>query len=932
MKAILIFLFAIGLVNLSSAQSGKLEVSGTVTDSSGIALEWASVLLFNPEDSTMGAFAYTDLKGAFTIKNVKPKEYILKVGFLGMGSYEKKITITENTKLDAIKLAPEATLIEGAEVTAARIPILIKKDTIEYDAQSFRVAPNSNVEELLKRLPGVEVDADGTVRAQGETVQNVMVDGKRFFGDDPKMATKNLPADAVDKVQVYDRRSDNSEFTGIDDGSREKTINLILKPDRKNGAFGYASGAYGGPDSRYDAKLSLNQFSDKRQMALLAGSNNINNQGFSFQDYMQFSGGMQNMARGGGGSFRMGGGGDSGLPVSNRPSDGFSKATNVGFQFTQRYGKENELNASYFFNQFNQVTERDLNRLNFLPSGNFTTVENSLNDSENLNHRLNITWDQRIDTFTAVKFISNLSFTNSFADNYQFQVNRSAEDALISDYNTNLNSSGVNLRWNGSVALRRKFEKRGRNLGLTVAGRYNQQDQKMLLDALNREMFGGNLNELTILQDQRQNNSNHNFSINAQFTEPIGNRQYLEAQYLYNKNPMRNVRQVFDILDNNDLELNDTLSSAYNAAFDYHRAGISYRVVRDRTNFSTGFNWQNSFLNGVVVGADQPIKRNFYYLLPNIRWNFEVARAKNINLNYETSIREPSITQLQPLPNNTDPNNIYLGNAELQPEYTHRVNARYSSFDVATFSNFFLSINASVTKDKISESITTNEQFSRIRRPINVSQASDMSFRGNFGQPIKAISGLRYNVGAGINFNKSLAEVNLVENETFRVTPSTDLRLFYQWGSYLDMDASTTLLFINTRYSVNSDQNQQFQTYSHRYNIRVNYPDKWQLTTGVNLIQNRGQAGTFNQDVPIWTASLSRFIFKKDKGEIKIIAYDLLNRNLGITRNADVNFVEDSRILSLGRYFLLEFRYNINSTPGMMGGRGGMMNMIRSFM
>ncbi len=210
MKAILIFLLAFGIANLAVAQSGKFEVSGVVTDSSGLALEWASVILFNPEDSTMGAFAYTDLKGAFTIRNVKPKDYILKVGFLGMGSHEQNITVTESMKLEPIRLMPEATLIEGAEVTAARIPILIKKDTIEYDAQSFKVAPNSNVEELLRRLPGVEVEADGTVKAQGETVQNVMVDGKRFFGDDPKMATKNLPADAIDKVQVYDRRSDNS--------------------------------------------------------------------------------------------------------------------------------------------------------------------------------------------------------------------------------------------------------------------------------------------------------------------------------------------------------------------------------------------------------------------------------------------------------------------------------------------------------------------------------------------------------------------------------------------------------------------------------------------------------------------------------------------------------------------------------------------------
>jgi hypothetical protein len=910
-------------VQTGFAQNEKYTITGQILDSTEIALEWASVILYQESDSTMAGFAYTDKTGNFRIRNVKSGSYILKIAFLGMEPHEADLEITSSIDLGKIFLNPQNELLEGVDIRAARIPVLISKDTIIYDAQSYNVGPNANVEELLKRMPGIEVEQDGSIKAQGEEVKNVLVDGRRFFGNDPKMATKNIQADAVDKVQVYDRKSETAEFTGIDDGSRERTINLQLKPDKKGGIFGYASGAGGGPDDRYDTKLSLNQFTDSRQVALLAGSNNINQAGFSFQDYMQFSGGAQQMSRGGGGR-----GSDVGVPINRGTDNGYTTFTSGGVQFSQRYGKENEINTSYFYNQNRNLLDRELDRTNFLPENqSFKYQEKEDEVTNNYNHRLNLTLDQTIDTFNALKFLTSLSFTNSNSN--QFRLSGTSDSPFGNDNNStrNLIGEGHNYNINGSLTWRKKFEKRGRVLGLTFSGNYSENIQNTNLEAINIFTRNGEITDEEILdQLQDQLGTNYSYSSNLQYTEPIGNRQYLEFQYLFNQAPMRNDRTVYDKFGNEQLIIVPDLSSAYNASFTYHRPGVSYRIIRDKINLNAGLNWQQSRLSGTVANVSNGIDRSFNFLLPNMRFNYNVSRTKNFTIDYNTNVREPSILQLQPLPNNTDPLNIYLGNSDLKPEYSHRFNARYSTFNMTNMQNLFLSGNVSYTADKIRENQNINEQLVIERIPVNIPGEWNAFSSINYGLPI-AKWNLRFNAGVNFGYNWGIAFINGIENQISRITPGGNFRAFYQIKDKLDIELGTRANFTQNSYSVNTNQNQELVTYTHNFNFRSMWPDKWQFQSGINLLQYRGSSGTFNENVPIWTASISRFILSKDRGEIKIIAYDILNRNVGISRTVNLNFVQDEQIISLGRYLLLEFRYNINTSPS-TGGRG-MFNFMR---
>jgi hypothetical protein len=906
------------------AQKDRFQITGKLTDSIEAPLEWASVILYNQADSAMAAFAYSDKTGSFRLKNLKKGSYLLAISFLGMETIQREIGLEQDEDLGILTLKSQNAVLEGVDIKASRIPVLVNKDTIVYDAQAYNVGPNANVEELLKRMPGIEVEQDGSIKAQGETVQNVLVDGRRFFGNDPKMATKNIQADAVEKVQVYDRKSETSEFTGIDDGSRERTINLQLKPDRKNGVFGYASGAGGMPEGRFDGKLSLNQFNDKRQIALLAGTNNINQAGFSFQDYMQFSGGAAQMQRGG--SNR---GSDAGVPISNGTDNGFTTFGSGGVQYSKRYGIESEINASYFYNQSNREQDRQLDRVNFLPGNlSFGYEENELEINNNYNHRVNVNLDQRIDTFNAIKWVSSVSFTNSNSNQSRKSATFDSPFGNENSSDRSLIGSGNNYRLNGSLTWRRKFEKRGRVLGLTVSGNYAENKQETQLDAVNIFLTGGQTTREEVLdQLQDQYGNNYSYSSNMQYTEPLGNRQYLEFQYLFNRAPMRNDRTVYDVFDTEQLIVVPGLSSAYQATFAYHRPGLSYRIVRDNINFNAGVNWQASRLDGAVAGLPGGIDRSFQFFLPNMRFTYSLNRSKNFTADYNTNVREPSILQLQPLPNNTDPLNVYLGNPNLRPEYTHRMNLRFSTFNMSTMQFFFVSGNVTNARDRIRESQVINDQLVIERTPINIASEWDANLNVNYGIPIKKLN-LRFNAGVNMGYNWGFAFVNSIQNQIRRITPGGNVRLFYQLGNKLDIEAGTRGNWTSNQYSVNAEQNQQLTTYTHNASVRASWPEKWQFQTGLNLVQYRGSSGVFNQDVPIWTASISRFLLPKDRGELKLIAYDLLNRNVGISRTVNLNFVQDERIISLGRYLLLEFRYNINASPQSNTG-GGMMRMFR---
>lgn len=360
------------------------NITGEVTDTEGEKLIAATVMLLNAQDSVLASFAMTDEQGHFTIKNAKAGSYLLRVNYVGYSPLDQKLELkSADVNVGQIKLNP--TELQEVVVEGEAIPINMKKDTIEYNAAAFETKPNAVVEDLLKKLPGMEVDRDGTIKSQGETVNKVLVDGKEFFGNDPKMATKNLPADAVNKVQVFDQKSEFSQFSGVDDGNDEKTINLELKEDHKKGTFGTASAGYG-TDERYKLSANINQFREDNQFSFIGKHNNINEQGFSTGEYISFMGGLGNLSSGGGG-FRLGGGG---VPISNGLSDGFVNSSSAGLNFNRDFSEKVELRTSYLYSRIENITLKETDRTNFVNDQTFETNEVSDNNSSGSNHNINL--------------------------------------------------------------------------------------------------------------------------------------------------------------------------------------------------------------------------------------------------------------------------------------------------------------------------------------------------------------------------------------------------------------------------------------------------------------------------------------------------------------------------------------------------------------
>jgi hypothetical protein len=397
-----------------SAHSQKFAVKGTVTDSTSGPLPSATVMLLNATDSSLANFGVSDAKGAFEIRNVSAGRYLLKISFVGYVPFTRLIETPPPgavLELGALKMQVLTKELETV-VFKGDIPVVVKRDTIEYNAASFKTKANANVEDMLKKMPGIEVETDGSIKAQGEDVQRVTVDGREFFGRDPKLATRNLPADAVDKVQVFDKKSDQATFTGIDDGQREKTINLELKEEKRNGAFGTLLGGLG-TDDRFQARASINRFTKGKQLSFLGMGNNVNEQGFSMDDYMNFSGGSTQMM-GGGGRVSITMDNNSGVPMNfGGRQNGIVTNWAGGINFNQDLSKKTKVTASYFFSSLDQDLIQSVNRINYLPQGSYTFNQDSRQQNLNDNHRVNLVLEHQIDSANSIKFTSNTSYTDS---------------------------------------------------------------------------------------------------------------------------------------------------------------------------------------------------------------------------------------------------------------------------------------------------------------------------------------------------------------------------------------------------------------------------------------------------------------------------------------------------------------------------------------
>ncbi len=903
-----ILVFALLIVShLAKAQDTRIQ--GIVVDSTDQTLPGATIMLLQATDSVLVHFAITEPNGQFKLPPTAPGNYLLQSTYVGYQNQYLPIQLNgkqDVLRLPRIQLKPAIAELDQVLVEAERIPIQIQNDTIVYDAKAFSTSPNAAVEALLKKMPGMEVDRDGNIRAQGETVDKVLVDGKEFFGNDPKIATKNLPADAIDKVQVYDKKSDKAEFSGIDDGVRQKTINLELKEDKKNGYFGKMTAGYG-TDDRYEAKGNLNHFSEKMQLSGIGMLNNVNEQGFSVRDYIDFMGGLQSLLGGGGGVLRLSfDENDMSLPINFGGQNGITNTGALGLNFNYDFSKNTKLSSSYFFSRMDNVLDRTALRENITAEFGFLSEELSRQQTINNNHRLNLNLDHVIDTTQNIKFKSFIGWNN----NTMTQMNQTAtflDQNLENEQIQQYDSEGNRLNFNANAIYRKKLGKNGRTLvaAATLAG--NTSQGTGLLDALNR--FGESQTD-TLLQQQISDQDQFDYEGELAYTEPIGKGQYLELSYRHKNYDNEAIKNFFD-----QRRLPATflpaLSNQFQRDYLYHLAKVNYQRNRKNSNWNVSLGLQQSQLKGQVLSQESSIDRSFLFLLPGASWNYNFSTSKNIRINYRTNIQEPSVQQLQPVVDNSNPLNVYIGNPELKPSFQHSLNVNFMVFDQFTYTNFFTFLDVSYTQDPIINARSVDELFRQTIQPINVKDAWRINNYANFGTPLRFIKS-KINIKTDINYNRGIARINDLDNNTERIIGSLDLSLENRKKEMIDIALGSKWTYNTTSYSINSDLDRQFTNQQYYADFVLKLKGDWEISTSMDYMIYDNDGFNDRQEVPIWKAYIAKTFLKNQRGQLKLSAFDILNQNIGVNRIADNNFVLDERFAALGRYVMLSFTYSLS--------------------
>lgn len=932
MKKTTAFIFLFFILSQLSAQSNRWSVSGTIQDKSGRALPSATITLLDPKDSTLVTFGVSNPTGSFEIKNIRESELVLQVSFVGFKIFSQPIKKNESSAILSLGLIiMEENTAELDMITVEDIaPVTVKKDTIEYNAMAFKTQPNSNVEDLLKRLPGVEVDSEGNIKAQGEKVQRIFVDGKEFFGNDPKMASKNLLAEAISKIQIYDRKSDQAAFTGIDDGKREKTINLQLKEDYKKGYFGTLNGG-AGTENRYALKGNVNKFTDKQQLSFLGMANNTNEQGFSIDDYINFNGGIQSFASGGQVRIVIGGNNPSSIPINTgQRMNGIMNSIGFGSNINQELSKKTKMNGSYFFNRLDHNIIQNTDRLNFFPTGDFNFNERSKQDNLNSNHKVNLILDHKIDTLNSFRSTTNANYTetnrvmNSLTENTDLSGN-----ILNKGERTNL-TEGNSFQLNTDFLFRHRFKKQGRswsaNLNLGVSDNQYQGD----LYAKN-EFFTGVPETEIIEQLQLQQNTAINYGGNFSYTEPLGGRKYLEVVYNFRQNHNDVNREVFDKEEEN-LEFNTALSNKFTSLYTYHRPGVNISMNRNKYNVVAGLAMQATRLNGELLLFDEKIKNRFENILPSLGVNYSFSNSKNLGFDYGTSVTEPTIEQLQPVINNSDPLNIYVGNPELKPAFLHNWRVNYNSFDMGKFISFFGMVNVNYTENAIVNSQSIDERQVRTIMPVNVKDNLMLNSNVNLGFPIKQLNS-SFSVGPNLTYQKGLNLINEMEDVIKISNLGGNIRYDYNWKEYVNVGLSANLSRQRTAYDFSPEQNQLFFNQNYNAEANINFLKNYTVGGNFNYLLYKSETTDFRESIPVLNLSISRFILKGQKGEIKLSGQNLFNQNVGVSQRADVNFIEQTVTNNLGRFILLSFTYKLNNNLNPMNNMprpgGGGVRMIR---
>lgn len=925
----LLMLLMILFSPMAFAQQSGVNVTGSVVEQgSDTPIEQATVRLLNVKDSAMVRGVVSARNGSFTLKNVKKGSYLLHITFIGYDPLYQPLQITgKKNPVNVGKLELSDGAIElGEAVVIGKAPeITVRNDTVEYNADSYKVTEGSVLEDLLKKMPGVEVDSEGKITVNGKEVKKVMVDGKEFFSDDPKVASKNLPAKMIDKLQVLDKKSDMAQMTGFDDGEEETVINLTVKPGMKQGWFGNAYGGYGSKD-RYEGNAMVNRFVNNDQITFMGGANNTNNMGFSDLASTMFSG------MGGGGGRRGGFGAGSGITSSG----------NAGLNFSKEFKPDKlTLGGNTRYSHSDNDARSKSDRQNILP-GDSSSYDNSeaMSRTKSDNFGVDFRLEWKPDTMTQLIFRPSFSLSHSMNDNFSDATTLDNErDTVNTNKSSNYSeSNGYNL--NASIDFSRKLNNKGRVFSATLSG----GNSDSYSDGMNRSdivYFNQTdaLKNSIIDQRSRYDNKGFNYRAYVSWVEPIGHNNFIQATYSISQRKQEALKNVY----NQDADgiynvLDSAYSQSYRNNFISQRASLSFKSQRAKFNYTIGLNLDPSYSSSENFVGDttlSKITRKVVNLSPMAQFNYMFDKRTNLRIMYNGRTSQPSMTQLQPVADISDPTNITIGNPDLNPRYTNNVFIRFQQFTPEKQRAFMIMANGSyIINDIVSYTSYNQETGVKTTTYKNVNGNYSGNVRMMLNTPLKNKK-FSINSMTMASFANSNGYINEEKNTNRNLILSERGGIDFR-SSYLDLGVNGNIRYNATSNSLQKENNQNTFNYGAGGYTTIYLPLNFKIESDVNWSTNSGYGDGFKQNEVLWNASASKSFLKNNQGTLRFKIYDILQQRSNISRSVTASYIQDSEYNTLGSYFMVHFIYRFSifkggasasdvKTPGRSGrGRGPM--------
>lgn len=912
------YLFAIFFVALSiqasQAQDTSFSITGRIVDSGdGAGIPGATVFFVNVKDSARTKFGATDGNGAFKIDDLEKAFYRLRVTSMGYKPHTRILRVTLSASVGNIALEQDEKYLDEVEVIGEVVPMEKKGDTLLYNADAFKVNPDASATDLVSKMPGIVVDNSG-VTANGEQIEQVLMDGKRFFGQDPLLSLNTIPAEVVNKVEVFDQMSERAQFTGFDDGNTTKTMNVVTKEDKRNGLFGKAYGGYG-TDERYSAGLNLNSFKGDRQLTVLGMSNNVNQLNFANEDVVGISG-----AGGGRGGTRRGGSGggnrpgSGGLMTSNQ--DGITTTNSAGLNFSDNIGKKATFEGSYFFNTSNNSNEEYTDRETFRETGSQFYNEAKISEADNMNHRLNMRIEYDINENNRLVYMPSVSYQdNESLTNTVGLSTNSLGDTINYTINKYLSSNkGYNI--NNYLLFQHKFEKIGRSLSFSINSRLRNTDRENYYEEYT-------FDSLTQYLTEEQNNS---FQTTVTYTEPVGLNGELSASYKVNFNDRISDKETY-LLDpeSGEKEFSPQLSNEFNSGYTTQEPSIMYSNRSFGKFFNAGVSYQHAALNNQQFYPQEgTIQKSFSSILPTAMGRLELGGGGSMFFRYNTSTNEPSVSQLQNVIDNSNPLFFSMGNPDLDQSYSHSLmlrldkantdkNTSIANFTrIQTTNNYITNATQFADKDSVYTGGIIVREGTQLSIPINLDGYWNVLNNTTYSALISSIkSNLSATVGLGYTRRPGQTEEITNISNTYslngRFGLSSNISEHVDFNLYYNVSGNNVTNSIESQ----SNSNSQYITQTTGGKVNIIFWKGFVFRTDMFYEKYNGLSEAFNTEYILWNMSLAKKFLKNDLAEIELTAFDLLNQNQSISQNITPNYLEEVKTKVLQQYFMLKLSYQI---------------------